>query len=63
VRGEYCSEWVGNALEFKGLDSHLYHGFLSDWLEDGSLVFNSVTTISLVDNGGQQELNAWDALF
>jgi hypothetical protein len=30
---------------------------LSDWLEDESLVFNSLTTISLGDNGAQQELN------
>jgi hypothetical protein len=63
LREEYFSEWVGNDLEFKGLDGYLYHGFLSDWLEDGSLVFNSLTTISFGDNGAQQELNTWGELF
>ncbi len=63
LREEYYDEWVGNDLEFKGLDGYLYHGFLSDWLEDGSLVFNSLTTISLGDNGEQQELNSWGESF
>jgi hypothetical protein len=63
LREQYYNEWVGNDLEFKGLDGYLYHGFLSDWLEDGSLVFNSLTTISLGDNGAQQELNSWGESF
>jgi hypothetical protein len=63
LREEYYNEWVGDDLEFKGLDGYLYHGFLSDWLEDGSFVFNSLTTISLADSGAQQELNTWGELF
>jgi len=63
LREEYYDEWVGNDLEFKGLDGYLYHGFLSDWLEDGSLVFNSLTTISIGTNGEQQELNSWGESF
>jgi hypothetical protein len=63
LREQYYDEWVGNDLEFKGLDGYLYHGFLSDWLEDGSFVFNSLTTISLGDNGVHQELNSWGESF
>ena len=63
LREQYYDEWVGNGLEFKGLDGYLYHGFLSDWLEDGSLVFNSLTCIILGDNGIRQEACSWGESF
>jgi hypothetical protein len=63
LREQYYDQWVGNDLEFKGTDGYLYHGFLSDWLEDGSLVFNSLTTISVDMNGAQQKLDSWGESF
>jgi len=63
LRERYYHEWVGDGLEFKGLDGHLYHGLLSDWLEDGSLVFNSLAVIGLGDDGQQRELDSWGDSF
>ena len=63
LREQYYDEWVGDDLEFKGTDGYLYHGFLSDWLEDGSLVFNSLAVISFGNNGVQQKLNSWGESF
>ncbi|MGZ4919527.1 MAG: hypothetical protein ACXV5P_03165 [Halobacteriota archaeon] len=51
LRQQYYDDWVGDDLEFKGVDGYLYHGFLADWLEDGSLVFRSLTVISLDADG------------
>ncbi|MGZ4948844.1 MAG: hypothetical protein ACXV5D_07355 [Halobacteriota archaeon] len=51
LRQQYYDDWVGNDLEFKGTDGYLYHGFLADWLEDGSFVFRSPPLSALIRTG------------
>lgn len=63
LRQQYYDDWVGNDLEFKGIDGYLYHGFLADWLEDGSLVFRSLTIISLDTDGVRHPLDSWGESF
>ena len=63
LREQYYDDWVGDDLEFKGTDGYLYHGFLADWLEDGSFVFRSLTTISLDSNGVRHPLDSWGESF
>ncbi len=63
LRQEYYDDWVGNDLEFKGVDGYLYHGFLADWLEDGSLVFRSLTAISLAADGERRPIDSWGESF
>ncbi len=63
LREQYYEDWVGNDLEFKGVDGYLYHGFLADWLEDGSLVFRSLAIISLDSNGARHQFDSWGESF
>ncbi len=63
LRQRYYSDWVGNDLEFKGVDGYLYHGFLADWLEDGSLVFRSLTVITLDADGERHPIDSWGESF
>ncbi len=63
LRQQYYEEWVGDDLEFKGVDGYLYHGLLSDWLDDGSLVFRSLTVISLDTDGVRHQVDSWGESF
>ncbi len=63
LRQQYYDDWVGNDLEFKGVDGYLYHGFLADWLEDGSLVFRSLTVITLDEDGEHHPIDSWGESF
>ncbi len=63
LRQQYYDDWVGNDLEFKGIDGYLYHGFLVDWLEDGSLIFRSLTTINLDTDGVRRPVDSWGESF
>ncbi|HXY87607.1 MAG TPA: hypothetical protein VEG44_04145 [Candidatus Acidoferrales bacterium] len=49
--------WIGRSILFETIDGKSYEGELSNWLEDGTLLF---TTLRRYDSNGKC-VDQWDA--